>query len=216
MSAATDKVAVRWPALHCLYAEIPLHGHLYILNNTKWYEIAKTFSDQVVADFEAMPPSAIQMPLCNGSDEAAYNQMASQSLAGSCCMDRKLISQGGGRSKIEFCDIYTADKKLVHVKKYGQSAVLSHLFFQGVVSAELFSGDQEFRAKLNDELPLGHKLANPNDRPVTSHFEVVYAIISNIAGPLDIPFFSKVSLRTARRRLANLGYEVSLNKIESV
>ncbi len=216
ISAETDDVALHWTAFHCLYAEIPLDEQLYILNNAKWYAIAKSFSDQVFADYQAMPASPIQLPDCNGGDEETYNTAAAASLAGSCCMDQKFIYHGGGRSKIEFCDVYTGDKKLVHVKKYGQSAVLSHLFFQGVVSGELFAGDPYFRAKLNDLLPAPNKLADPNVRPNIPDFEVVYGIISSVDGPLDIPFFSKVSLRTARRRLANLGYKVSLNKITSM
>jgi uncharacterized protein (TIGR04141 family) len=216
ISATTDDVALRWTAFSCLYAEILLNDQLYILNNAKWYAIAKSFSDQVVADYRAMPASPLQLPDCDCTDEETYNIAAAVSLAGSCCMDQKFIYYGGGRSKIEFCDVYTSDKKLVHVKKYGQSAVLSHLFLQGVVSGELFAGDQNFRAKLNDLLPAPNKLADPNVRPNISAFEVVYGIISSVDGPLDIPFFSKVSLRTARRRLANFGYRVSLNKIPSV
>jgi uncharacterized protein (TIGR04141 family) len=216
ISAGTDDVALRWTAFRCLYAELFLNDQLYILNNAKWYAIAKSFSDQVVADYQAMPASLIQLPDCDGRDEETYNTAAAASLIGSCCMDQKFIYHGGGRSKIEFCDVYTSDKKMVHIKKYGQSAVLSHLFFQGVVSSELFAGDRDFRKKLNELLPGPSKLADPNVRPNISDFEVVYCIISGVDGPLDIPFFSKVSLRTARRRLANFGYKVSLNKIASV
>ena len=53
-----------------------------------------------------------------------------------CLMDRRNVYQGG--SPIEFCDIYSRDKQFIHVKKYNGSSVLSHLFFQGYVSAENF------------------------------------------------------------------------------
>lgn len=215
ISAGTDNLTQRWTAFRCLYAEILLNDQLYILNNSKWYAIAKDFADQVVANYQAMPISSLQLPDCDGSNEETYNLTASQSLPGSCCMDQQLIYHGGGRNKVEFCDVFTSDKKLVHIKKYGQSAVLSHLFFQGVVSGELFAGDKDFRIKLNEILPAPNKLADPNIRPNISDFEIVYGIISTVAGPLDIPFFSKVSLRTALRHLSNYGYKVSLAKITS-
>ncbi|MBK9589344.1 MAG: TIGR04141 family sporadically distributed protein [Sphingomonadales bacterium] len=65
----------------------------------------------------------------------AYNQDVAKELAGSFCMDADLITHGGGHSKIEFCDVITAEKAFLHVKRYSGSAQLSHLFSQGVVSA---------------------------------------------------------------------------------
>jgi uncharacterized protein (TIGR04141 family) len=131
-------------------------------------------------------------------------------------MDQKTIVHGGGHSKIEFCDILTNDRKLIHVKKYGGSSVLSHLFMQGAVSGELLVADAEFRLKLNRALPRGHKLPEPRRRPNPADFEVVYAIISASRNPLNIPFFSKVSLRSARRRLMSYGYQVTKKKIQIV
>ena len=66
-------------------------------------------------------------------------------------------------SSKEFCDLYTVDKDICHVKKYGQSGVLSHLFAQGVVSGELFRSDIKFRQKVNQKLPA------PYPRPVSFH-----------------------------------------------
>jgi uncharacterized protein (TIGR04141 family) len=151
-----------------------------------------------------------------GGTELEYNTLAAQSLGTACCMDQQLIVHGGGHNRIEFCDILTSDRKMVHVKKYGGSSVLSHLFFQGAVSGELFVSDGEFRAKLNHELPRGYKLINPKlSRPNASQYEIVYAIISRSENPLDIPFFRKVSLRNARCRLVSYGYSVTKKKIQN-
>jgi uncharacterized protein (TIGR04141 family) len=93
------------------------------------------------------------------------------------------------------------------------TSVLSHLFAQGLVSGELFAGDAEFRKKLNDELPDSHKLIDAALRPNPQDYEIVYAVISESPGRLDIPFFSKVNLRNARRRLRTFGYQVSVKKV---
>jgi uncharacterized protein (TIGR04141 family) len=51
-------------------------------------------------------------------------------------------------------------------------------------------------------------------RPNAAEYEIVFAVISKSAGELDIPFFSKVSLRNARRRLGSFGYRVTKKKIQ--
>jgi uncharacterized protein (TIGR04141 family) len=217
ISADNDDPLFRWSAFLCTYAEIDLKGKTYILNNGKWYEIAQGFTKEVQRDFSNIPDSDIALPDYTEGSELEYNRLAAQSLGTACCMDQQLIVHGGGHNRIEFCDILTNDRRLVHVKKYGGSSVLSHLFFQGAVSGELFVSDGEFRAKLNHELPRGYKLTNPRaSKPNASQYEIVYAIISRSVNPLDMPFFSKVSLRNARRRLVSYGYSVTKKKIQKI
>jgi uncharacterized protein (TIGR04141 family) len=116
-------------------------------------------------------------------------------------------------TSIEYCDLATADRKLIHIKQYGGSTQLSHLFSQGVVSGELFVQDGDFRQKVNDKLPSQLKLPNVSIRPNANDYEIVFGIISRSQNPLEIPFFSKVSLRNARRRLQGYGYKVTKKKI---
>jgi len=129
-------------------------------------------------------------------------------------MDRKLVSYGGAHSTIEFCDLLTDTKQLVHIKRYGGSSHLSHLFNQGVVSGELFVSDSKFRKSVNEKLPAAYKLANADETPDPREWEVVFAVISKSNNPLDIPFFSKVALRNAQRRLQSYGYKVRKKKIQ--
>lgn len=106
------------------------------------------------------------------------------------------------------------DRQLFHVKRYGQSSILSHLFMQGMVSAELLLSDAQFRLAVNARLPPSHQLDDPNSRPLPSAYEVVFAIGSNEVGPLTLPFFSRVTLRNVVRSLTqSFGYRVSLTKI---
>lgn len=216
ISAETDLTIVRWPVFRCLYAESAIDQKNFVLNNGKWYEIAGDFVEDVNRDFAGIRQSTIELPTCESPNESDYNVAAADAISGSCCMDSKLIVHGGRHSRIEFCDIFTSDRKIIHVKKYGQSSVLNHLFSQGVVSGELFVSDAEFRRKLNDELPATHRLRDASTRPNPGDYEIVFAIISNSDFDLNLPFFSKVSLRNARRRLAGFGYHVALNKVQQV
>jgi len=187
------------------------------LSNGKWYEVENDFAKQVNTGYQQLRDSnsSITLPTYKCKNENEYNENTAKNSDNFCCMDKKLISHGGGYSKIEFCDLYTKDKKIIHVKQYGGSAVLSHLFSQGVVSGELLLADGEFRKKVNEKLSDSHKISNANNKPNPSDFQIIFAIISSSSKQLEIPFFSKVSLRNAKRRLEAYGYKVSLRKIST-
>ena len=128
-------------------------------------------------------------------------------------MDRKLIMFGG--SRIEFCDLYSLEKQMIHVKKYTGSSVLSHLFMQGLVSAESFL-DAGFRALVNEKLRHEFTVPEREEDFSVSDYEVVYVIASGHIredGKPQIPFFSKVSLNTAIKRLHMFKYKVSIKGI---
>jgi uncharacterized protein (TIGR04141 family) len=216
VSSKTDDAFDHWSAYRCFYAEAHIDDRMFVLNNGKWYEVAAGFTAQVLADFATVPESALVLPNYNHTDEGAYNESLPAAVANSHCMDREMIGYGGGHNTIEFCDLLTADRQLVHVKRYSGSAQLSHLFNQGVVSGELFVQEQDFRERLNQKLPAAHKLVDTAQRPDPATYEIVFAIISKSNNPLEIPFFSKVSLKNARRRLRGYGYTVTIKKIGNV
>ncbi|HDZ61561.1 MAG TPA: hypothetical protein ENH40_00240 [Nitrospirae bacterium] len=216
-SASADHILHRWSAYNCVYCEVDLQGNTYLLNNAKWYQIDADFAAEVNAEYERLRDagSAVSLPECKQEKENDYNiRIAAEE--DMCCMDRDNISYGGGYSKIEFCDLLTRDKQLIHVKKYGGSSVLSHLFSQGLVSAEIFLSAADFREKLNEKLEGDYKLVDAAVKPNPAEYEVVYAVISNSESDLELPFFSKVSLRNAKRRLEAFGYSVALQKIQAI
>ena len=216
VSASTDNTIHQWKVYNCLYSEITNGNEIHILSSGKWYKIEGNYAKQISRSFDSLKKQSmnISLPKCNQSEhEDQYNQRAAEILSDTCSMDRKIINHGGANQKIEFCDLYTKDKKLIHVKHYGSSSVLSHLFSQGLVSGELFLSDPEFRKKLNEKLPNDYKIENTEEKPNASEYEIVYAIISKSDKELDIPFFSKVNIRNAKRRLETFGYTVSLQKI---
>lgn len=218
-SSQNDQIKHQWSAYNCLYCETNEveNNKTFLLSNGGWYEVEKDFSDQIDTDYQALrnQQASCVLPPYNHNNENDYNETIAKNNNDLCCMDRKNISHGGGYSKIEFCDLMTKDKKLIHVKQYGGSSVLSHLFSQGVVSGELFIADKNFRQKANEKIAKSHKIDNVENRPIASEYEIIFAIISSSDKELEIPFFSKVSLRNAKRRLETYGYKVSLQKIKS-
>lgn len=217
ISAISDTDIAHWNVFRCLYGEIELRKKQYVINNGKWYEIEKDFVKLVNRLYSKIPLSKVSLPDYDHDNEGDYNIAAAGSNVAYLLMDKRTIMHGGSRNKIEFCDIYSKDKKMIHVKHYGASAVLSHLFQQGMNAGEYLNSDSEFRRKLNNELSAGWKFKNPDRGINPESFEIIFAIISRKGNKRpSIPFFSKVSIKNVTRRLKGYRYKVSLKKITSL
>jgi len=118
----------------------------FVLSGGKWYRIDTDFAAAVTKSFDAVERVDLKVQNYAHSSEGDYCvAVADAPQSPYALMDKKTIQIGGGRGKIEFCDLFSASKELVHIKRYGASSVLSHLFSQGVVSAEAFRSEPEFR-----------------------------------------------------------------------
>jgi uncharacterized protein (TIGR04141 family) len=56
-------------------------------------------------------------------------------------------------------------------------------------------------------------MTDPEGKLDATQYQVVYGIISKSKNDLSLPFFSKVVLRNAKRRLSELGYDIRIGKI---
>lgn len=205
----------RWQIYKCIYGELEFEKDTYMLSGGKWYLIASDFVSKVNESFSLIPDYEFSLPKYCDDSEGKYNQrIVTEAPNNFALMDTKNISFGGGYSKIEFCDLYSDSKDIIHVKRYGASSVLSHLFAQGRISGELFQMEADFRKKVDNLLPTYFKLENSENRPNSNEYRVVFAIISDTPGALNIPFFSRLNLKNATRVLNGLGYEVAKLKID--
>lgn len=216
ISAETDAPKADWPVYKCIYAELDRAGRTYLLNGGRWYQVARDYVREVDQAVRRIPSSStIVFPQYDDPSEAAYNtRLERADPAMFALMDRRTVRYGGGSSRIEFCDLYTRRREMVHVKRYGGSSSLSHLFAQGAVAARLFLSDQQFRRELDRLLPASHRLRDTRSQPRASDYEVAYAIASKDRGPLLLPFFSRVTLRSTDQQVRNMGYRVTLTKIQ--
>lgn len=212
---AEGHLIYKWQIYKCLYGEIEFEENIYMLSGGKWYLISRGFVQQVDQAFSSILDYEIVLPEFCDESEGKYNQRIVNELSDKfALMDAKNISYGGGFSKIEFCDLYSCDKDIIHVKRYGSSSVLSHLFAQGRISGELFQMETGYRNEVNELLPYDFKLENPAKRPDNNEYRVVFAVISDSPGELSIPFFSRLNLKNAVRVLTGLGFRVSKAKID--
>ena len=210
---ADDRPPTAWKVYRCLNAEIDFEGKKYILNDGDWYHLDKGYVTEINRFYSLVPDSQIALPNYGGMTEPKYLESVAANDQSFALMDRQLISYGGRRSKVEFCDLLSKANDVIHVKKYGGSSLLSHLFSQALVSAESFLHEEEFRKKLNYKLPEGFKLPDVDKTPAAKNYPICLAIMSDKPGALELPFFSKVSLKYAVKHLRNLGFDVSKLKI---
>lgn len=208
-----DRPPIPWKVYRCLNAEIDLHGKKYILNDGAWYHIAKNYVSEVNEFYHSVPDSQIVLPPYGAKKEPDYLESVAALDGSYALMDRKLIRYAGGRSPVEFCDLYSKGGDIIHVKKYAGSSVLSHLFSQALVSGDYFLHEEGFRKELNGKLTEGFKLKDVGASPAPKDYKICLAIMSDKPGTLELPFFSKVSLKFAVKALRKLGYEVSKLKI---
>ena len=208
---------VSWKAYKCLYGEVELDGKAYCINNGQWYCVDKDFVRLVNDEYDTIPIS--KMEFIEYEESYSTENAYSKAFVGTkpdymLCMDKKNIHHGGGHSQIELCDVLTTDNTYIHIKPYSGSSTLSHLFNQAVVSAELVVTDKAFIKKANDKIKetTGNMdfLICEGDHP-----HVILGIISKYdAERPRIPFFSKVALRYAQRRLKGYNCELELKNIK--
>lgn len=212
ISSETGMPAYHWPIYKCLYAELNDGKDRFVLTGGKWYRIATDFVSTLEQDIGQIPVSGISLPPYSHKDEAEYNKEIAR-LNDFALMDRNNIKFRGRATPVEFCDLLTRNRELIHVKRYAASSQLSHLFAQGTVSAELFAQEIDFRNQLNKQLPAGFRMKDYKRKPQPGEYTVVFGIISKSAKPLELPLFSKITLRNASRRLGGLGFGAQILKI---
>lgn len=206
-----------WKAHKCLVGEVDLDGKIYCINNGYWYSVDKDFVKSVNDEYNTIPISDMvfmECPAGNIEENKYTMDFVKTKPDYMISMDKKNISYGGGHSKVELCDILTADGKYIHIKPYSGSATLSHLFNQSVVSAELVISDKEFVRKANEKIK---EITDKEEFIIKDgqHPGVVLAIISDkdVDRP-NIPFFSKVALRHTKRRLMAYNCKLEIKNIK--
>jgi uncharacterized protein (TIGR04141 family) len=204
-----------WSIYRCVYCEIDHGGHSYVLSNTRWYRVDTDFVRIVNEFFDSLPRYEATFPEFDDASEGEYCARISKDMSATyALMDQKPIPIGGAYGKVEFCDLFTAAKDMIHIKRYGASSVLSHLFSQGVVAGEAFRSDATFRSGVIDRLPETYRVFTEEQVPQPAEYRVVFAVISEKATPLTLPFFSRVNIRQACRRLQAFGYRTEIAKIQ--
>ena len=213
---SSDSAIDQWALYKCLNFEVEIGGAHFLLSNGKWYEISKDYATDVDSWYENLSKTDSTLPEYskvtkdgkNVHSEGAYNATC----VGYECLDRNLVSLGNNK-KIEACDLYK-DKNFIHVKIFdGSSAPISHLLSQAAISAKLFISDENFREKLNEKLTTKLEVGQIAN-PTRTEYTITLGIITN-KDSLELPFFSKINLRSMITQLNLMGLEnVKIERIK--
>jgi uncharacterized protein (TIGR04141 family) len=213
LRASDGRVADQWSVLKSVVFELEEGEDMFVHSGGRWFRVNRDFKDRVLAEVATLPEFDGLPEADAGTNEDAYNEKAASTLA-AVCLDKKFVFDEGP-DKMEICDVLTSTGTMIHVKQRGSSSTLSHLFAQGVNSAERLLGDPDFRSKARTVVAgVDGSFADviPIDRPDPSGRAVVFAVISRSRRdtPLTLPFFSVLSLRAAVQRLRALGCPVAV------
>lgn len=193
----------------CLYGEVEIDDKIYIVNNNRYYHINKDYVAKINSQYNNLKIMGTLPDKVNDVTERAYNERVSSADDDLVLFDRKIFKKG--RTDFELCDLYSKKKNMfIHVKNYGASSVLSHLFFQALNSAKYFKYNK-------DEIIDYYK--NVYDIPKNVKHSVAMAIISKDVvtddSRINIPFFSKMSIVSTVNELKMLDIDAGVIYVSS-
>ena len=198
----------KWRVLNCINAIVERDQDKYFFIEGKWFRASTSYIDTLDQKISGIPSSDLSFDDWPQSvHEKDY--LESRPLTNHdnyLLMDRDNIHIEG-QSPIEPCDIYTHNKLLIHLKRYGSSSLLGHLFNQGFVSGDLLINSVEFKKKFNDKLKDEYKINEVNP----TEFTIAYVIGTKYPNDLKLPLFSKITLTKAYDELRKKGFNVTLN-----
>lgn len=219
-AGGTDQNGPRTPAELWIAAELTSGPNRYVLQQGHWYEVRggdyidflRREVDQILAHqlTWVLPPWPADRSTGRKIREDDYNEkeVAAKDTR-FLVLDKNLIRSPTHPTGFEACDLLGPDGELIHVKRAQSSAPLSHLFSQGVVSADTLCIDQvaraELRAKVEQVDPSRVHLVG--DRPKA----IVYAIHlarGNLTSASLFTFATIALVRAHRHIYSRLGIPV--------
>ncbi|KJW13839.1 DUF6119 family protein [Levilactobacillus spicheri] len=196
----------------CLLAEFNSKTGRYLLFNGNWFEVSNAFYNELQSTLGSVPVSTLPLPEFKKSrdkDESGYNSYATKQLAGAVELHRNNYNQSviHTRGSIEPADIITRQKEFLYVKKGNSSSVLSHLFMQGYVSAQLLSQgvDSNFRNTITKDASYPASFLDisvPNNK-----ITIVFVIIRNNR---NLPLFSMITFAKVVHDIKVMNFQVQI------
>jgi len=213
----------------CLTYETNHQDKAYVFNNKKWYSVHNDYlsyiteyiSSKIVRclDGTLKPWYKAQYQGKPAHVEGDYNKSYSSD-SEYLVLDRQNfhLGPGFGKSQIELADIFhRPTNRLFCVKKSLQSGLLSHLFSQGSVSAELFKKEPKYRQKFIDSLTAQWSDEEFRDS-LCDDLKFIFAIGAKSTGDVveSLPFFSKLTLLKHAKTIQAFGFDVEVLKVEMI
>jgi uncharacterized protein (TIGR04141 family) len=211
-----------WTVWKCLVGEVSVDGATFILDEGEFFSVRDDYLAELDAYIDGIPESGVTLPASARTTwERDYNETVAAASQDFVLLDRRTITVENRTTPIEICDLLSAQRELIHVKRHLGSSDLSHLFAQGFVSAELLQMNRIFRQRAHTrvlEFADGREGFDffDTDALVPREFSIVYAVIADWADRTmaqALPFFSKVNLRGVAEELRSRDFRVGLCRV---
>lgn len=213
----------------CMVFEIQHNNIQYVLFDGQWYEISGVYYQDIQSYYLDLKKTPFLSASSAANEQALIAELCAAAYPHLLCIDKTKINPTGvSYANLEACDFVSHSKQLIHLKDSESSAPLSHLFNQGLVSAEALRRDSTVRTKFRkvaaqretEYSRTGFVAQLPTAARITpADWTVVFGVLKKKgvrSGMLDLPFFSKVALRAAADRISLMGYQVELHLIEKL
>lgn len=222
------KFTEKWKVYDCFVFETELTKKAitthYVLFAGNWYKVEDDYKKEVEEFYENIEKVNIVGPTGCVNETSLINDLH-KNRVDLLKLDKVKINPAGVQyGNLEPCDFFSKNREFIHLKDGHSSGPISHLWFQGVVSAEAFISDRQFRVKLRKVVKTRSKgrfafeklLPLASKKPNRDNYKVVYGIMRKpyVDGTIGIPFFSKVSLQATARRLEELNISVAVELIK--
>lgn len=210
----------------CFVHEVTLRSDIYALFDGQWFHVSKDYHKEIEDAYVALLKPSFRKATAARNERALIAELESE--PNLISMDQtKVAPKGAANAALEPCDFLSQAKQLIHLKDGHSSAPLSHLWNQGLVSAEAFVSDEVFRKGFRSEakkreakfrkVGFSGLLPDGRTKPTPSDYTIVFGVMRHpyaASGQLGLPFFSKVALRAVAERIERMGFPVELHLIK--
>ncbi|ADM96757.1 hypothetical protein Dda3937_02702 [Dickeya dadantii 3937] len=201
---------------------------VYVLFSGNWYLVDKEFHTRIENSYLKYLTKSF-LPNTKMKNERALILDLNKSSELLNLDQVKINPTGTSNANIEPCDFLSTKCQFIHLKDGESSGPISHLWNQGVVSAEAYLNDMKFRRDLNKEIKKRQRefnksgfdslLPRANGKLDTNKITVVFGVMRTPyvkTSQAGLPFFSKVSFRPVAQAIESMGYKVELHLIEKI
>ncbi|ASS67590.1 MULTISPECIES: DUF6119 family protein [unclassified Paenibacillus] len=207
-------VTAKYKMREFIVAEINSASETFVLSLGNWFQVDNEYVKMIKETVKAIPDitDTLKLPAIKvGEKEGEYNERVGK-IKNWLLFDKELL-YFSSTEKYEICDLLTKEMQYLCVKKMYSSATLSHLFAQGSVSARLLRGDPRVEKKVEKAYS---QMWSKQDFLDQEAPEFVYVIPTTKEGVLSecLFFFSLINLVDHVRSIKEVGYKVSLCKVE--
>lgn len=220
----------KWKLYDCFVAEVKSENDYFVLSGGVWRKVDDEFYIAVNNFIENVLPIEdidskyhdidISDHIKKQNREDIFN-IEYDNLNDHCVLfDKAKLRIGQGKRNNEFCDLLELNKKdkmsIIHVKKYGSSNSINHLFSQARFYCEFFLSDEVFLSEIREHI---NQSGNVNKEAFISYVKedqaevngkdydvklwVLYDSSKNAPEKAELPLMAKYELKLTYERLRN-------------